>query len=151
MNTFERKLVETGNYPLTARKVSVLLISIGYKCDLRCTHCYVDASPDRPEEMSLETVNKILNVMKKSDAIEAIDITGCAPELNPHYKYLISSVTAFGKKVMVRSNLTVLSQPGMEDVPEMWAENRIKVFVSLPCFTEQGVDSQRGKAHTIRQ
>ncbi len=145
MNTFENRLQECGLNLPKADRINVLLVHVGYRCDLRCTHCYVDASPDRTEEMSLETINKILHILKENDEISAVDITGGAPELNPHYKYFIKSATALGKKVMVRSNLTVLSQPDMQNVPEFWVDNRTKVFVSLPCYTEQGVDSQRGK------
>ncbi len=145
MNAFEKKLQEYGLYSPKAERINVLLVHVGYRCDLRCTHCYVEASPDRTEEMSREIINKILHILRENDEISAVDITGGAPELNPNYKYFIKSAVNLGKKVMVRSNLTVLSRPDLEDIPDFWAKNRIKVFISLPCYTEQGVDSQRGK------
>lgn len=145
MNEFDKKLKEHGQYPLRAEKISVLLVQMGYKCDLRCSHCYVEASPDRTEVMSLETINKILTVLKKHDEIVAIDITGGAPELNPHFRHLVASATALGKKVIVRSNLTVFSEAGLHNIPYFLAENRVKIIASLPSVTEQETDRQRGK------
>lgn len=145
MNIFDKKLKETGNYPLKAKEVNTLEANVGYKCNLTCSHCYVEASPSRTEEMPLNVINKILNVLRKTDAITIVDITGGAPELNPHFKYLVKSASDIGKNVMVRSNLAICTEPGMEDIPEFLAENKIKILASLPCYTEQGVDSQRGK------
>lgn len=145
MNEFDKKLKEHEQYPLRAKSISLLLVQMGYKCDLRCAHCYVDASPERTEEMSRETIDRIITVLKEHDEIVAIDITGGAPELNPHFKYLVKSATAMGKKVMVRSNLTVFSEPGMGDLPEFLAENRVVIFASLPSYAEDETDRQRGK------
>jgi radical SAM/Cys-rich protein len=145
MNTFDRKLKDSGNHPLRAKKIDTLQVNMGYKCNLRCTHCHVEASPDRTEEMSSETVNSLLVVLKKHKEITTVDITGGSPELNPNYKSFVRSCTDIGKKVVVRSNLAILSEPGMENIPELWAENKVKVIASLPCYSEEGVDSQRGK------
>ncbi len=144
MNLFNQKLRETGISPLKAESIAVLLVSVGSKCDLRCTHCYVEASPERNEEMSLETMEKILDILDRNSEIEVLDITGGAPELNTNYKYFVKSAADMNKKVMVRSNLTIFFQPGMEEIPGFLADNRIKIFASMPCYTEPGVDSQRG-------
>ncbi len=147
MNTFDQKLKETRKYPLRTdpEKVNVLEVNTGYKCNLRCTHCYVESSPDRTEMMSLETVDKILNILEITDELKVVDITGGAPELNLHYRYFVKSAAAMGKKVMVRTNLAVLTEPALEDMPEFFAKNKIKIIASLPCVTEEGVDRQRGK------
>ncbi len=145
MNIFDLKLKVTGKYPLKAKRFNVLEANVGYKYNLRCTHCYVESSPERTEEMTLSTINKILNILRENNEITTLDITGGAPELNPHYKYFVKSAVDMGKKVMVRSNLAIFTEPAMEDIPEFLAENRVKIIASLPCVTEEGVDSQRGK------
>jgi len=145
MNPFDQKLKETGMFPLKAERVAALLVSLGCKCDRRCTHCYIEASPDRTEEMSPETMEKILSVLGANSEIKALDITGGAPELNAHYKYFVKSAADMDRRVIVRSNLTVFFQPGKEDIPDFLADNGIKISASLPCYTEEGVDRQRGK------
>ena len=146
MNAFEKKINETTElYPLTANRIETIQVNVGYKCNLACTHCHVDASPNRTEEMSVETIERIIQILKEHDEITTVDITGGSPELNPNYKYLVKSAAVMGKKVIVRSNLAILSESGMEDIPEFWAENKIKVVASLPCYTAEGVDGQRGK------
>ncbi len=145
MNAFDKKLAEYNCPSPKANRVSILVVHVGYKCNLRCTHCYVDSSPDRTELMSLETMNKILNVMKENAEITTLDLTGGAPELNPHYRYFIKSAADMGKKVQVRSNLVIYFEPGMEDLPEFLAENKVKIFASLPHYEEEEMDKQRGK------
>ncbi len=145
MNVFEEKLRERGYYPVRAKRIAALLVQMGYKCDLRCSHCYVDASPDRTEVMPLKVIDKLLEILTDNNEISTLDITGGAPGLNPYFKYLIKSATALGRKVMVRSNLTVFFQPGMGDLPEFYAENGVKIFASLPGYTEEVTDRQRGK------
>ncbi len=145
MNKFDQKLNDIGHYPLTADDISILQVNMGYKCNLKCTHCHVNASPDRTEEMSLETVDKIIDILKQHDEITTVDITGGSPEYNPHYKRLIKSATDMGKNAIVRSNLAIITEPGMEDIPDFWADNKVKVVASLPCYTAEGVDGQRGK------
>jgi radical SAM/Cys-rich protein len=144
MNTFNQKLKETGHYPLTAKGINTLQVNMGYKCNLSCTHCHVEASPYRTEEMSLKTVDTLLDILRNNHEISIVDITGGSPELNPNFRYLVKSTSEMGKKVMVRSNLAVYSEAGMEDIPEFLAEHKIKIIASLPCYTEEGVDSQRG-------
>ncbi len=145
MNAFDKKLAEYNCPPPKANRVSILVVHVGYKCNLRCTHCYVDSSPDRAELMSLETMNKILDVMQAHDEITTLDLTGGAPEMNPHYRYFVKTASDMGKKVQVRSNLVIYFEPGMEDLPEFLAENKTKIFASLPHYTEEIMDKQRGK------
>jgi radical SAM/Cys-rich protein len=146
MNTFDRKLKETSKFfPLRAEKIETLQVNMGYKCNLACTHCHVEASPGREEEMSAELVEKILDILKNNDEITTVDITGGSPELNPEYKRFVLAASCMGKKVIVRTNLAIYSEPGMENIPAFLAENKVKIVASLPCYTEEGVDNQRGK------
>jgi radical SAM/Cys-rich protein len=145
MNTFDQKLNDTGQYPLAAEDISTLQVNMGYKCNLHCTHCHVNASPDRNEEMSLQTVDKIIDILRQHDEITTVDITGGSPEYNPHYKYLVESAADMGKNIIVRSNLAIITEPGMDNIPEFWAEKKVKIVASLPCYTAEGVDGQRGK------
>jgi len=146
MNIFDQKLNECGYYPLTAQDITTLQVNIGYKCNLMCSHCHVEASPDRKEVMSLSTMAKILNVLRDNDNIITVDITGGSPELNPYFKYFAKSCADMGnKKIIVRSNLAIYKEKGMKDIPEFLAANKVKIIASLPCYTEEGVDSQRGK------
>jgi radical SAM/Cys-rich protein len=145
MNKFDQKLNDIGHYPLKAIDVSVLQVNMGYKCNLKCTHCHVSASPERTEEMSLQTVDKIIDILKQNDGITTVDITGGSPEYNPNYKRLIKAAADLRTKVMARSNLAIITKPAMKDIPEFWAENRVKIVASLPCYTAEGVDGQRGK------
>lgn len=145
LNSFDRKLAATKDYPLKATDISTFQINIGYKCNLRCTHCHVEASPNRDEEMKAATVEKIIAILKAHDEIKMVDITGGAPELNLHYRHLIASASALGKKVITRTNLAILIEQGMDDIPAFWVKHKVKVVASLPSFTEEVVDRQRGK------
>jgi radical SAM/Cys-rich protein len=145
MNKFDQKLNDMGHYPLTAKDLSTLQVNMGYKCNLRCTHCHVNASPNRTEAMSSETVDRLIEILLNNDEITAVDITGGSPELNPNYKRFVKSAVDLGKKVLVRSNLAILTEPGMEDISDFLAKYKVKIIASLPCYTAEGVDGQRGK------
>lgn len=145
MNIFDKKLDALGCYPLTADGISTLQVNMGYKCNLSCTHCHVEASPQRTEQMSSDTVDRIIDILKSSAEITTVDITGGSPEYNPNYRRLIKAAADMGKKVIARSNLAILSEPGMGDIPEFLATNKTKIVASLPCYTAEGVDGQRGK------
>ncbi len=146
MNIFDRTIQGTTQlYPLKAEKIETLQVNMGYKCNLVCTHCHVGASPDRKEEMSVETVDNVIEILINHDEITSVDITGGSPELNPNYKCLIKTAVVAGKKAIVRTNLAIYSEPGMEDIPESLADNKVKIIASMPCYTEDGVDGQRGK------
>ncbi len=145
MNTFDLKLKEHGKHPLHAKEVSTMQVNIGYQCNLSCTHCHVEASPNRDEAMSMDTIAKILRTLSDHNVITTVDITGGAPELNPHFLDLIHGCFELGKKIIVRTNLAIYSEPGMEDIPAILADHKVKIVASLPCYSEAGVDSQRGK------
>ncbi|MEW6714712.1 MAG: arsenosugar biosynthesis radical SAM (seleno)protein ArsS [Nitrospirota bacterium] len=145
MNVFDEKLNQVARYPLTAIDLTTLQVNIGYKCNLHCTHCHVNASPARTEEMSLQTVEQIINILRRYDEMSTVDITGGSPEYNLHYRHFVKSAADMGKKVIVRSNLAVITESGMEEIPEFWAEHKVKIVASLPCYTAEGIDGQRGK------
>ncbi|MBI5055102.1 MAG: arsenosugar biosynthesis radical SAM protein ArsS [Nitrospirae bacterium] len=144
MNSFDKKLKATNNYPLKPEGISTLQVNMGYKCNLTCTHCHVEASPKRTEEMSSATVDKIIEILSLRNEITTVDITGGSPEYNPNYRRLVKFATDMGKRVMVRTNLAIYFEPGMGNIPEFLAENKVKIIASLPCYTKEGVDGQRG-------
>jgi len=144
LNTFDRKLNDHSHYPLTAEDISTLQVNLGYQCNLACSHCHVEGSPKRDEIMPLNVMLDILDILRKHDEITSVDITGGSPELNPNFKFFVTTCKTFDKKIIVRTNLAIYSEPGMEDMPEFLAAHKVKIVASLPCYSEEGVDSQRG-------
>jgi radical SAM/Cys-rich protein len=145
MNTFDQRLKDIGHYPLTAEDIVILQVNVGYKCNLYCTHCHVNASPDRMEMMSPENIDNIIGILINNQRITTLDITGGSPEYNPEYMRLVKTASDLGKKVIVRTNLAIFSEPGMGGMPQFLAANEVKIVASLPCYTAEGVDGQRGK------
>ncbi len=142
--TFDDVLNRIGLHPLTPIRIEILQVNVGKLCNQTCNHCHVDAGPDRTEVMSRETMVHCLDVLRNSD-IEFLDITGGAPELNPNFQWFVSQAREIGKKILVRSNLTVLTTRKMEDMPLFFAENQVTVISSLPCYTAENTDRQRGE------
>ncbi len=140
---FEQMLADHGRLPLRATGIEVLQINVGKLCNQTCRHCHVDAGPDRREIMSRETAEACLDVLRRSD-IPTLDITGGAPEMNPHFRWLVAEARALGRRVIDRCNLTILIAPGFEDLPEFLAEHQVEIVASLPCYLEENVDRQRG-------
>lgn len=123
---------------------SELQINLGKLCNLACHHCHVDAGPKRTEIMTWEVMEKILNWLDSSD-IKKVDLTGGAPELNPHFRQFCAALLKKGIEITSRCNITVLFEPDQEDLAEWYANNKIRLVCSLPCYTEDNVDAQRGK------
>ncbi len=132
------------NSPLAKDKVTVLQINLGRKCNLACTHCHVEASPKRTEELSPEVCEEIINLIDNFPQIETIDLTGGAPEMNYGFKTIVEAARKHQKEVIVRSNLTIFFEPGYENLPEYFAKYQLRVVASLPCYLESNVDKQRG-------
>ena len=130
--------------PLTKNKITVLQINLGRKCNLACTHCHVEASPKRTEELSTEVCQQIIEIINRFPQIETVDLTGGAPEMNYGFRKIVEAARNKGKEVIVRSNLTIFFEPGYEDLPEYFAQNKLRVTASLPCYLESNVDKQRG-------
>ncbi len=131
--------------PLVAGSVTTLQVNLGKRCNLACTHCHVEAGPKRTESMSAATAAQVLALLADAPEVHTLDLTGGAPELNPNFRDLVRGARALGRRVIDRCNLTVLSEPGMEGVAEFLAEHRVHVVASLPCYTAENVERQRGK------
>ncbi|MCB1749214.1 MAG: arsenosugar biosynthesis radical SAM protein ArsS [Gammaproteobacteria bacterium] len=119
-------------------------VNLGYRCNQACHHCHVDAGPLRRESMDAPTIDLVLEFAQRAGARE-IDLTGGAPELNPHFRALVSRARAAGLAVVDRCNLTILGEPGQEDLADFLAAAGVRVVASLPCYSAANTDSQRGK------
>jgi radical SAM/Cys-rich protein len=144
MSSFDDKVREILGGPLTATDIAILQVNVGYACNMNCKHCHLSAGPHRTECMDMETIAHVLRVLKES-GIRTLDITGGAPELNPHLRYLVAEARSAGAHVIVRTNLTVLLEPGMEDFPEFYRDHEVEVVASLPHFSGTSVDRVRGE------
>jgi radical SAM/Cys-rich protein len=136
-------LVATGFPPIARRALQAVQVNLGYVCNQSCLHCHVNAGPTRTESMSRETIDQVLQYLAASRAT-TLDITGGAPELNPHFRHLVRSARARGVRVIDRCNLTILLEPGHEDLAGFLAGERVGVVASLPCYSAELVDRQRG-------
>jgi len=136
-------LVNTDFPPLHRRRLTTVQANLGYRCNQACVHCHVAASPKRTEEMSWETMALILR-FAEAQRIETLDLTGGAPELNPHFRGLVKAARRLGLRVIDRCNLTILSEPGQETLAEFLAAEEVEITASLPCYLEDNVDKQRG-------
>jgi len=140
---FEKALAEAGLFPLRAVGIEVLQVNVGRLCNMTCKHCHVDAGPDRREIMSRQTLAACLDALGRTD-IPTLDLTGGAPEMNPHFRWAVEEARRLGRRVIDRSNLTILLAPGYRDLPELLARNQVEMVASLPCYLEDNVDLQRG-------
>jgi radical SAM/Cys-rich protein len=142
---FDRTLRQRGAGRLGRAAVTTLQVNVGKRCDLACHHCHVEAGPKRTEAMDGETAARVLWLLERNPAVTTLDLTGGAPELNPHFRELVRGARALGRQVIDRCNLTVFFQPGQEDTPGFLAEQEVKVVASLPCYTAENVEQQRGR------
>ncbi|HHP7232733.1 MAG TPA: arsenosugar biosynthesis radical SAM (seleno)protein ArsS [Xenococcaceae cyanobacterium] len=132
------------NTSLTKHKITILQVNLGRKCNLACTHCHVEASPKRTEELLPEICEQIITIIEQFPQIQTVDLTGGAPEMNYGFKPIVEAAKAHNKEVIVRSNLTIFFEPGYEDLPEYFAQHQLRIVASLPCYLESNVDRQRG-------
>jgi radical SAM/Cys-rich protein len=143
--SFEETLARHAVPPLRRRRIGTLQVNVGKRCNQACHHCHVDAGPKRMEMMTAATAERVIEVVAANPEIEVVDITGGAPELNSSFRFLVEAARALGRRVIDRCNLTVLREPGMEWLPELFVAQRVELVCSLPCYTPQNVDRQRGK------
>lgn len=136
-------LIDSDFPPIRRAKLETLQVNLGYRCNQACLHCHVNAGPSRKEAMDLATVKLVINFID-AQAIQTLDVTGGAPELNPHFRYLVQQARERGVRVIDRCNLTILEQPQQEDLAEFLAEHGVDIVASLPCYMEENVDAQRG-------
>ncbi|OGA15701.1 MAG: radical SAM protein [Betaproteobacteria bacterium RIFCSPLOWO2_02_FULL_63_19] len=139
------KFMQWYGFPAISRyRPETLQVNLGYRCNQSCIHCHVNAGPHRTEEMSRETIADVLAVLALA-GMKTLDITGGAPELNPHFRELVERSIELGVHVIDRCNLTILEEPGHEDLAQFLARQRVEVVASLPCYSAENVDRQRGK------
>ncbi len=143
--SFPGALQRAGLPPLTRGRVTTLQINVGKVCNQACHHCHVDAGPQRTEAMGEAVARALVTLLDRSPGIETVDITGGAPELNPNFRWLVDEALARGRAVMARHNLTVLFERGQEDLADFYAQRCVHLVCSLPCYTRDNVDKQRGK------
>ena len=137
-------LLNNGKFPRIYRgKVETLQINLGYLCNQACLHCHVNAGPTRKEQMTLDTIEEIVQLIDNVKP-KMVDLTGGAPELNVHFKYLVTQITKRRISIIDRCNLTILSEPGQEDLTQFLSKHKVIVTASLPCYSEENVNSQRG-------
>ncbi len=137
-------LMKTGFPALRRGRLETLQVNLGYLCNQSCTHCHVNAGPHRTELMERETVALVLEFLERK-GLSSLDLTGGAPEMNPHFRDLVQDARRLGVRVIDRCNLTILLQPGYEDLAEFLAAQGVEITASLPCYTEETVDGQRGR------
>lgn len=130
---------------LDRQPLETFQVNVGKLCNQACHHCHVDAGPKRPEQMDERTARRALELLAASPAVRTLDITGGAPELNPWFRLLVEGARELGKEVIDRCNLTILFEPGQEDLARFLADHRVRVVASLPCYTSDNVDRQRGR------
>jgi radical SAM/Cys-rich protein len=142
--SFKEKLVEQGMFPLKSSGMEVFQVNMGKMCNQTCKHCHVDAGPDRKEIMTRATMELCLQVLKIS-SIKTVDLTGGAPELNPDFRWFVEELSKMGKHIIVRCNLTIiLANKRFHDLPEFFKKHQVEVVSSLPSFTQDRTDRQRG-------
>ena len=137
-------LLESDFPCLRRRSLGILQVSLGYRCNQTCVHCHVNAGPHRQENMSRETAEQVLELVRARGP-HTVDVTGGAPELHDQFRFLVAGVRELGvREVVDRCNLTILEEPGQEDLAEFLAAHQITIIASLPCYLEENVDAQRG-------
>ncbi len=136
-------LRKTNFPPVTRKKFDTLQVNLGYKCNQTCQHCHVNAGPTRTEMMESETIDLVIAVLRER-GLTTLDLTGGAPELNVYFRRLVVAARALGVRVIDRCNLTILFEPGQEDLAQFLADQGVEVTASMPCYSQENVDKQRG-------
>lgn len=144
VETFQSKLASLNHDPFLSTDVTVFQMNVGKLCNLTCTHCHVEAGPTRTENMERPTFERCLEVIKKSN-ISTIDLTGGAPEMNPNLEWFIGELGLLNKRIIVRSNLVILTVPKYRPFIDIFTKNKVEVAASLPCYNEANTDRQRGQ------
>ena len=140
---FHKKISEDYDLPIRSNDTTIFQMNIGRKCNLACKHCHVDAGPNRKELMSREIFEKCLDVIKESN-FSVVDITGGAPEMNPHLEWFLDEINKLGKRLIVRSNLVILLEDIFHKYIDIYIRNKVELIASLPDYIESKSDRQRG-------
>ena len=144
MKSFRESLIESG-LEIKRTSVEVLQVNVGRLCNQACHHCHVEAGPKRTENMEAKTVDRVIELLEKSETVHTVDITGGAPELNANFRRLVIAAKEKGKRVIDRCNLTVLFEPGQEDTADFLKDHGVHIVASLPCYSKDNVERQRGR------
>ncbi|MBA7605315.1 GTP 3',8-cyclase [subsurface metagenome] len=144
MNEFETRIQKDCGLDLYASEIQKIQVNLGLKCNQSCTHCHLACSPQREEMMDWDTMTAVIETARVVQP-EMVDITGGSPEIHPLFKKFVKALRNDGHTVQVRTNLTALLEPGLEDIPEFLKENKIHLVASMPCYLEENVRAQRGK------
>jgi radical SAM/Cys-rich protein len=136
-------LIDSDFPPIQRTDLETLQVNLGYKCNQSCLHCHVNAGPKRTEVMARETIKQLITFIDSS-SVKTLDLTGGAPELNPHFRDFVSAARQRGLDVIDRCNLTVLFEPEQQDTAQFLADNKVKIVASMPCYLKDNVDRQRG-------
>src|SRR5882757_3910048 len=142
--SFDRTLGRYGRGSLTREKPTTLQVNVGKLCNQACHHCHVDAGPRRTEIKTRATAERVIEILASSPRVTTLDITGGAPELNANFAMLVERARALGRIVIIRCNLTVTLEPRMEWLVDFYRRSRVELICSLPCYTAENVDQQRG-------
>ncbi len=142
---FAARVGNAQGAPLRRDRLTTLQVNLTARCNLACHHCHVESGPLRREALDRRGVERVLELLERNPAVELLDLTGGAPELNPHFRFLVVGARALGRRVIDRCNLTILYEPGQEDTAEFLARHQVEVVASLPCYTKENVEKQRGR------
>lgn len=142
---FAAALARLGLGSLRRDRVTTLQVNVGRRCDLACHHCHVEAGPKRTEALDQDTAECVIAFLAHNPTIETLDLTGGAPELNPQFRFLVTEARNLGRRVIDRCNLTILERAGQEDTAAFLADHGVEVIASLPCYTRENVEQQRGR------
>jgi radical SAM/Cys-rich protein len=142
--SFDATLARHGIHALSRNSPATIQVNVGKLCNQACHHCHVDASPKRTERMTRATARRVIEVLAASPRVETVDITGGAPELNENFAMIVERARVLGRKVIVRCNLTVTLEPGMEWLVDFYRREGVELVCSLPCYTADNTDRQRG-------
>ncbi len=145
MIPFQQKLEEGGMFPYRPVETQIFQVNVGKMCNQVCKHCHVDAGPDRKEIMTWETMQQCLDVLARHPELQTVDLTGGAPEMNPHFRSFVIGIRALGRHVIVRCNLTIIvANKKYHDLPEFFRHHGVEVVSSLPSYSQDRTDKQRG-------
>lgn len=142
---FEAHLAARGCAPLRRGPVTTVQLNVGKRCNLACHHCHVGAGPKRTESIGKDVANRVLELLERNPQVEVLDLTGGAPELSDQFRSLVTGARALERRVIDRCNLTVLFEPGQEDTAAFLAHHQVEIVASLPCYSQDNVDRQRGR------
>jgi radical SAM/Cys-rich protein len=143
--SFESTLARHGLAPLRRAVPTTLQVNVGKRCDLACHHCHVEAGPKRSETMDERTAQRVLALLARDPRLATLDLTGGAPEMCAQFRPLVEGARRLGREVIDRCNLTILFEPGQEDTAKFLAAQGARIVASLPCYTRENVDAQRGR------